>query len=117
MSLAIDDDDDDMLLAAALSKEVDAVHECLWLLMSRFDEEDHEKHSEIGTTSNSSEQQQQGNTDNNEYIVTRRMNDSEVRGVNSSFLVLTRGSSHLHVDPLHYLHVIHSLYMHIQKGL
>ena len=72
LSLAIDDDDDDVLLAAALSKEVDAVHECLWLLMFRFDEEDHEKHSEIGT-SNSSEQQQQGNTDNNEYIVTRRM--------------------------------------------
>ena len=71
LSLATDDDDDDdMLLAAALIKEVDAVHECLWLLMSRFDEEDHEKHSEIGT-SNSSEQQQQGNTDNNEYIVTR----------------------------------------------
>ena len=81
MSLAIDDDDDDMLLAAALSKEVDAVHECLWLLMSRFDEEDHEKHSEIGTTSNSSEQQQQSNTDNNEYIVTRRRIQI-VRGVN-----------------------------------
>ena len=76
MSLATDDDDDDdddddVLLAAALSKEVDAVHECLWLLMFRFDEEDHEKHSEIGT-SNSSEQQQQSHTDNNEYIVTRR---------------------------------------------
>ena len=81
LSLATDDDDDDdMLLAAALIKEVDAVHECLWLLMSRFDEEDHEKHSEIGT-SNSSEQQQQGNTDNNEYIVTRRRIQI-VRGVN-----------------------------------
>lgn len=51
LSLATCDDDDDVLLAAALSK-----YNCLlWLLIfRRFDEEDHEKHSEIGTSNSNS---------------------------------------------------------------